>query len=182
MLLHIIIQVHFYFRLVYYMSQLHNITQLMSYVHGPNDRFKNKGSRCWNPSASVWIRSEGKWTQLINWVMLCWYFPASAENNTKFKKLIHSSAIGAFKMTQNVSWKWTNWVCWTIECKEKIDLSLSTYSCNCMSWDRHWERQFSNAVVQSHVLQFSSLEHSNFCFCKPLITIFVNLRRSLVSN
>ena len=32
--------------------------------------------------------------------MLCRYFPASAENNTKFKKLIHSLAIGAFKMTQ----------------------------------------------------------------------------------
>ena len=30
----------------------HNITRLMGCVHGPNNRFENKDSGCWNPSAS----------------------------------------------------------------------------------------------------------------------------------
>lgn len=32
-------------------------------------RFENKDSRCWNPSTSEWVWSEGTWTQLINWVI-----------------------------------------------------------------------------------------------------------------
>jgi hypothetical protein len=48
------------------------ITQLINYVHGPRSGFKNKASICRNPNALDWIWSQGNWTQLINWVMLCW--------------------------------------------------------------------------------------------------------------
>lgn len=47
----------------------HNISWLMSYVHAPSSRFKNKTFGCRNPSASYWIWSKGSWTQLIGWVM-----------------------------------------------------------------------------------------------------------------
>ena len=36
---------------------LHNITQLMSCVNGPNGRFVNKDSGCWNSTTSNWIWS-----------------------------------------------------------------------------------------------------------------------------
>ena len=149
------------------MSQLHNITHLLGYVHRPNSRFENKDSGCWNPSASIWIRSQDCWIQLISWVMLCQHFPTSAENNTRFKKLIPRQLVHSKWLKCVMKLNQLNLP--NIEWKQKTELPLSTYSGNSISWDRHWERQFSNAGVQSHVLQLYSLEHSNLYFCKPLI-------------
>jgi hypothetical protein len=44
----------------------HNITQLMSCVHGPRNRIKNITFTCWESNASNWIQSQGNWTHLIN--------------------------------------------------------------------------------------------------------------------
>ena len=44
----------------------HNITMLMSCVHGPHSRFKNTSIGYWNPNASYWLRSQASKTQLIN--------------------------------------------------------------------------------------------------------------------
>ena len=33
-------------------NQEQNITQLMSYVHGPNNKIEIEDSKCWNPTAS----------------------------------------------------------------------------------------------------------------------------------
>ena len=48
----------------------HNITKLMSCVHGPNNRFKNQDSGCRNPTASNHIWSQVIWTLLISWVIM----------------------------------------------------------------------------------------------------------------
>ena len=37
----------------------HNITQMMSFVHMPNNIFTNKNTKCRSPSVSDQIRSQG---------------------------------------------------------------------------------------------------------------------------
>ena len=49
---------------------VHNITHLMTCIHGPSNRFDNKDSGCQNPTTSYRIWSQSNWTHLISWVML----------------------------------------------------------------------------------------------------------------
>ena len=63
----------------------------MSCVHGPSIRFKNKDSRCRNPTALDWIWSQGNWTQLISWAMLC-------------RIPIYQSNDGMYQLTASQSW------------------------------------------------------------------------------
>lgn len=50
-------------RLVELSSMPHNITQVMSCVHGPHSISENKASGCWDLSVSYWIWSHSSWTQ-----------------------------------------------------------------------------------------------------------------------
>ena len=51
----------------------HNTAHVLSYVHGPSNRFENKDSRCWNPSASS--SSSSSFVLL----MLCYDFHMALE-------------------------------------------------------------------------------------------------------